>query len=91
MNGPYHLTIRRGDLRGEMTFFEQPFGAPTPFDSACSFTIAYENGTLVSGQVDREDVCLGLDSWLAMNHWRKVEDFGVLIAASRSVLMQKVS
>ena len=76
----YHVTVvssRHG--RGDMTFFDEPFGEQTPFEWAGGFTVAYENGTLEGGAISLEDLSLGLDSWLAMNHWRKLEDLDALV------------
>jgi hypothetical protein len=80
MNSTYHLTIvssRHG--RGHMTFFDEPFGEQTPFEWAGGYSIAYETGVAEGGPLSAEDQAVGLDSWLAMNHWRKLEDLEALV------------
>ena len=80
MNPSFHVAVvssRHG--RGEMTFFDEPFGEQTPFEWAGGFTIAYESGFVEGGPIPAEDIALGLDSWLAMNHWRKLEDLEALV------------
>ena len=80
MNPSYHVHIvssRYG--RGHVTFFDEPFGEQMPFDSAGGYTIAYENGGMEGGPISAEDLSAGLDVWLAMNHWRRLEDLEALV------------
>jgi hypothetical protein len=80
MNPSYHVTIvSRRHGRGDVTFFDEPFGEQTPFDRAGGFTIDYENGAREGGAISLEDLSLGLDSWLAMNHWMRSEDVDALV------------
>ena len=75
MNPSYHVNIvsnRHG--RGHMTFFDEPFGEQTPFESAGGYSIAYETGVMEGGPISAEDLASGLDVWLAMNHWRQLEE-----------------
>lgn len=80
MNPSYHVHIvssRYG--RGHMTFFDEPFGEQTSFDSAGGYTVSYEGGITEGGPISMEDLSAGLDVWLAMNHWRKLEDLQALV------------
>ncbi|HSQ59197.1 MAG TPA: hypothetical protein VLT84_01995 [Acidobacteriota bacterium] len=80
MHETFHVHIvspRHG--RGHMTFFDEPFGEQTPFDWAGGFTISYENGFMEGGALTPEDLAVGLDAWLAMNHWRKLEELEALV------------
>jgi hypothetical protein len=75
MDSSYHVTVvssRYG--RGEMTFFDEPFGEQMPFELAGGFTVSYESGMAEGGAISAADLALGLDSWLASNHWMKLEE-----------------
>jgi hypothetical protein len=80
MDASYHVSIvssRHG--RGHLTFFDEPFGEQTPFEWAGGYSIAYESGVTEGGPLSTEELALGLDGWLAVNHWRKLEELEALV------------
>ncbi len=75
MHDPYHVCVvspRHG--RGHLTFFDEPFGEQTPFELAGGYTIAYENGFLEGGVLTAEHLAMGLERWIAKNHWHTLEE-----------------
>lgn len=75
-----HLCIiSRHHGRGSVCFFDEPFGEQTPFELAGGYSVIFDSGLTEGGPIDFADTLTGLESWLAKQGWKRIEEYESLV------------
>ena len=75
-----HLCIiSRRYGRGNVCFFDEPFGEQTPFELAGGYSAVFDTGFTEGGPIDFAETLIGLDAWLVKQGWKRIEEYESLV------------